>query len=58
LRIFLGSTGFRVRNARRGLKVRSAVNRLTYVEILTSEIGASILQLEDTLNLPESNFFA
>ena len=43
------------KNAKRALKVRL----VTYLaEILTNEVGTSIIQLEDTLNLPESNLIA
>lgn len=55
LSAYSGITGLCVRSAKKDLKVNGLHNKLPkYIEIITNEVATSVIQLEDTLNLPES----
>ena len=62
LTVFWGTSDLCAKSVEEALKVFikvlfsiTDINCKHFLEILTNEVGTSIIQLEDTLNLPESN---
>ena len=57
LNVYYATIDLCASDAKKALKVSYSLNLKLQIEIITNEVATSVIQLEDTLNLPESMFY-